>query len=400
MCVSPYDNDCNRPVRAATQHIGPSAAGPEVAMTPFCWSAEHVAAAARAPGRQAPVLTREQVRDVLPGHDVWDHWPALLADGALALIDGGLLVVALTAPIRPDPDDRHALARLRLFHAASGVWRDLGDALPDGWSPGSREWAGSALLEPESRRLTLFFTAAGHRGEAVPSYAQRLFATRTVLDATARPTRWGPLCEIVRPDGVTYETELRGGGGVGTVKAFRDPFFFRDPDGSDDWMLFAASRAGGAKAWNGLIGAGRREGRGWRLAQPWVDATGTSNELERPHAITHAGRVYLFWCTQAAVFAPSASSAPTGLYGIVADRLGEPWRPLNGDTLVLSNPNSAPRQAYSWQVLPDLSVWSFTDLIGCSRPPAGTADVRRAFGGGPAPVLRLILDNADAALVG
>ena len=35
--------------------------------------------------------------------------------------------------------------------------------------------------------------------------------------------------------------------------------------------------------------------------------------------------------------------------------------PLNGTGLVFANPDTAPKQAYSWLVLPDLQVTSFID---------------------------------------
>ena len=367
-------------------------------MVPFRWTSAHLQALGDGPDRSAPLLSPGHAPRIGLNLDVWDHWPALTAGGALAAIDGGLVVIALCAPALPDPEARHAVARLQLFHRSGSHWRDLGDLLPDGFSPGSREWAGSALLDPATRRLSLLFTAAGARGEGRVGFAQRLFGCETVLGADLTPQGWTDPVELVRPDGVTYQAELEGGGGLGTIKAFRDPFFFRDPAGSGDWLLFAASRAQAASGWNGLIGAARREDEAWVLAAPWADATGLNNELERPHAVAHEGRVYLFWSTQAKVFAPDAPPAPTGLYGVVADRLGAPWRPLNGDTLVFANPPAAPAQAYSWQVLPDLSVWGFADLIGLADPPRDAAQARGHFAGAPAPVLSIMLDGDRAAL--
>lgn len=367
-------------------------------MTALRWTRSHLAAIGRAPDRAAPVIAPRHAPRVASDLDLWDHWPALRPDGALAEAGGGLLVTALTAPVLPDPEERHAVARLRLFHRTARRWRDLGDLLPDGFSPGSREWAGSTLLDPETGRLTLFFTAAGERGEARPGFGQRIFACEAWLGDDLRPRDWTDPVELVRPDGRTYQAELEGGGGAGTIKAFRDPFFFRDPAGSGDRLLFAASRADAGSDWNGLVGAARLGPDGWRLEEPWVDATGVNNELERPHAIVHDGRVYLFWSTQAKVFAPDAPAAPTGLYGAVADRIHGPWRPLNGDGLVFANPPQAPAQAYSWQVLPDLAIWGFADLVGLAGAPADAEEARRCFAGAPAPVLRLTLDRDRARL--
>ena len=49
------------------------------------------------------------------------------------------------------------------------------------------------------------------------------------------------------------------------------------------------------------------------MLAPLVDATGFNNELERPHLRVFDGRYYLFWSTQAQVFAPDAGAWPTGL---------------------------------------------------------------------------------------
>ncbi|PAX06641.1 glycoside hydrolase family 68 protein [Sphingomonas lenta] len=365
-------------------------------MTPFRWTPEHVAAIGRAPVPSAPLITAAP--RVIEGVDLWDHWPVLEEKGDLAEIAGGLLVVALSAPVLPDPDARHAMARLRLLHRRGETWRDLGPLLPDGFSPGSREWAGSAVVDRERRRLTLYFTAAGARGEAAVTFDQRLFETSAALDVAGDAVRlgdWTRPAEIVRPDGVTYETDMAGGGAVGTIKAFRDPYHLRQ--NGNDVVLFAASRAGAASAFNGLVGAAVRCGQGWSLLPPLVDATGVNNELERPHGVRHAGLTYLFWSTQAKVFAPGLD-APTGLYGLVAEGLDGPWRPLNGHGLVFANPAAAPAQAYSWQVLPDLSVWGFADMVGLAHPPRNSAEARAHFAGTPAPVLRLRLDGDRAVL--
>ncbi|HTM96970.1 MAG TPA: glycoside hydrolase family 68 protein, partial [Croceibacterium sp.] len=65
---------------------------------------------------------------------------------------------------------------------------------------------------------------------------------------------------------------------------------------------------------------------------------------------------------------------------------------LNGTGLVFANPPEAPAQAYSWLVLPDLSVTSFVDNWG--REPAEP----RRFGASFAPALHLRLDGANAVL--
>lgn len=368
---------------------------------PYQWSPADVARI-DAGSAAAPLIGRDAVAPPVAGLDLWDHWPVLEEDGAIARIAGGTLVVALSAPVAGDPEDRHALARLRLFHARDDGWRDLGDLLPDGFSPGSREWAGSATVDPRHDRLSLHFTAAGFRRETETSFAQRMFMTSAALEVSGpAPTlsAWTAPIETVTPDGAIYESDMTGGGAAGTIKAFRDPFFWRDPADGADYLLFTASRAGAASPWNGLIGLARRDGAGWSLQPPLVDATGLNNELERPHIVVVGRRRYLFWSTQAKVFAEGGPAGPTGLYGLVADDVAGPWHPLNGSGLVLANPSAAPFQAYSWQVLPDGSVWSFADLIGLSHPPADATEARAHFGGAPAPILRLRLDGDWARLI-
>lgn len=370
-------------------------------MTPFRWLPQHVAAIGAQVHHPAPVFARTAVPDILPDHDVWDHWPILGEDGSLAEVAGGLLVIALTAEKAPDPEERHQVAQMRLFHLAGSKWRDLGPLLPPAFSPGTREWAGSATLSVTGDRLRLFFTAAGQPGDVAPSFTQRLFESEVDVQLNAPEpalSDWLPSRESVAADGVIYQTDMVGGGAVGTIKAFRDPFFFSAPDGHE-YLLFTASDPKVASAWNGLIGLARRNATGWQLLAPLVRADDLNNELERPHVIEHDGMVYLFWSTQETVFNTNGPQGPTGLYGIVADHWGGTWRPLNGTGLVFSNPPNAPFQAYSFQVLPDLSVWSFADMPETPVFPVGAEQRRAAFVGGPAPVLHLRLDRDEAGLI-
>jgi levansucrase len=348
-----------------------------------------------------PVIDTDDVQRISPDLDIWDAWPIQDDDGTPArLADGATLWMALGAPRFDDPDERHAHARIHLLRETAGAWEHLGPAMPDGFSPGSREWSGSALLEPDRRTVTLFFTATGRRGEAVPTFEQRLFRANATLvsdDGAEALTAWRDLQEIVRRDTTYYMASDAGGGKVGTIKAFRDPAYFRDPADGKRYLFFAGSYAQTDSAFNGVIGviAGEpADPPAWTLRPPTIDATDVNNELERPHVVVCDGLYYMFWSTQQHVFAPTHASAPTGLYGMVAASLDGDWRPLNGTGLVFANPAAAPRQAYSWLVLPDLSVVSFIDDWGRDRP-AGAA---RRFGATFAPSLRLRLSGDTAGL--
>lgn len=358
------------------------------------WTADHIRAA-DAGATRAPMILAADINRIAPDLDLWDAWPIQLRDGSpLLLGDGSQLWMALAAPHFPDPDERHGHARIHLFRHQAGAWHALGPAMPDGFSPGSREWSGSAIFDPESRAVTLYFTAAGRRGEAALSFEQRLFSARATLTGHARLEQWRDLAEIVQPDPAHYMPTSGAGGGIGTIKAFRDPAYFRDPADGGHYLFFAGSRAGSSSAFNGVVGfahAPADQPDDWTLLPPLIVADGLNNELERPHVVHHAGLYYLFWSTQRHVFDPAGPTGPTGLYGMVSSHLRAGWRPLNGSGLVFANPVEAPAQAYSWMVLPDLRVTSFIDDWG------GGAD--RRFGGAFAPFIRLWLKGDTAGII-
>lgn len=365
------------------------------------WTPDAVVLMSSAPVPAAPLIDRASLVPVLPGCDLWDYWPVQARDGHTAAIAGGTLNMLLAAPVLGDPDLRHSIARIRLMHERGGVWRDLGWLLPDDLAPGSREWSGSAIVDEAHERVTLYFTAAGHRGEVKPSFDQRLFETSSplaIVDDEPRLGPWSRPIQSVAADGTIYSTDMSGGGAIGTIKAFRDPFFFRDPADGQEYLLFAASLAASHSPWNGAVGVARKIGGGWHLAEPLISADGVNNELERPHVLCHDGRYYCFWSTQRKVFAADGPGGPSGLYGMVADSFSGRWRPLNGSGLVFANPAAAPLQAFSWLVLADLSVLSFVDRPGLAAEPVDPLVARSHFGGTPAPLLNLSLDGDRARL--
>lgn len=365
------------------------------------WTVEHLHALAATRHDRVPLIGGADVVRIAPDLDIWDAWPVQDADGTpSALPDGQTLWMALGAPRFDDPDERHGHARIQLILRDAGGWRPLGAAMPDGFAPGSREWSGSALLAPDRRTLTLFFTATGRRGEAALSFEQRLFradATLAQVDGAYRLADWRDLREFVVRDPAHYMASDAGNGAVGTIKAFRDPAYFRDPRDGRHHVFFAASLAGSTSAFNGAVGwATARDDTlaQWDIRPPLISADALNNELERPHVIFHHGLYYLFWSTQRHVFNPAGPTGPTGLYGMVADRLDGGWRPLNGTGLVFANPDTAPKQAYSWLVLPDLQVTSFIDAWGSDGSDANA----RRFGATFAPMLRLRLQLDEAGL--
>ena len=346
------------------------------------WTAEHLRAIApQAAAAIPPVLVPD--RSALdPARLYWDMWPVQDAAGELVPVGGCELWMALTAPDRGDPGLRHFEAKIHWIERRGGAWHDRGPVLPEFDVPYEREWAGSALLDKGV--LTLFFTAAGTAARA-GGYQQELWAATASVPAQGLPTGWSVPAPVVRGHAPFYMPADAHEGEAGKIKAFRDPAWFRDPADGSEYLAFTASLAGSDSAFNGAFGLARKGRGGWGLLAPCIHAEGVNNELERAHLLFHAGHYYAFWSTQTATFAPGLRHAPGGLYGMVAETMEGPWQPLNGSGLVLANPADRPQQTYSWFVDASLTVCSFVDLL-----PDG------AFGGVPAPLLRLELDGARA----
>ena len=351
-------------------------------------------------GSDIPLIGAREVAPLIPGIDLWDCWPLAHEDGRTATIAGRQYWFFLSAPCFPDPGQRHDVARIRLASIGADGWRDHGNAMPDGFSPGAREWAGCAVLHDDGASVTLFFTAAGRRGEE-PSLEQRLFATAGTLGADG-PGEWQTPREIVAADGQLYMPARDKVARPGMIKAFRDPAWFRDPATGKAHVLFTASAGWSDDDYNGMVGICTLEGDEWVLGTPLLEAISVNNELERAHVIMQGGRYYLFWSTQRHTFGPGAPAGPNGLYGAVADRLSGPWTPVNTGGIIAANPASEPTQSYSWWVTGEGEVWSFIDQWGMQgRKLADHPELLRAqFGGTPAPVFKLAFDGDRVTIAG
>jgi levansucrase len=347
------------------------------------------------PTHAIPRIEAPDVRPLVSGLDLWDCWPLAHPDGRTAVVNGRRFWFFLSAPQFLDPVTRHGFARIRLLSCGGdGDWRDHGNALPDGLSPGSREWAGSAVLG-EGGAVTLYFTAAGRRSEPALTFEQRLFAATGRLTADGIAS-WSEPAELVAADGARYQVAAdKTEPAPGALKAFRDPFFFRDPATGRDHLVFTASAGWSDNAHNGMVGLAARGELGWVLEDPLIDAVGVNNELERAQLHWREGHYYLFWSTQTHTFAPGTPAGPNGFYGMVADSLRGPWRALNGNGLVAANPADEPAQSYSWCVTGEDEVWSFVDYWGMGgRMLADHPQLLRAqFGGTAAPAFRLVFDG-------
>lgn len=341
-------------------------------------------------GAEIKLIGPSDVVPVIAELDLWDSWPLAREDGTTAIIQGRQYWFFLSAPRFPDPGQRHDAARLRMASLGSDGWRDHGQVIAEGTSPGTREWAGSAVLHDDGQTITLFFTAAGRRGEK-PSFEQRLFCVSGVLGADG-PGQWGELHEFVRADGACYVIAAEAEGKPGLIKAFRDPAWFRDPQTGKKHVLFTGSAGWSDDDYNGVIGLATLGDDGaWHLGDPLVEAVGVNNELERPHVLVRDGRYYLFWSTQRRTFKPGTPNGPNGLYAMVADNLRGPWHPVNGDGLIAGNPAQEPTQGYSWWVTGEGRVWSFIDHWGMQGRSFEQHPqlLRQQFGGTAAPVFSL-----------
>jgi len=370
----------------------------------LCWTLADLASMTRGTAASIPPFTRDDARRI-EGFDLWDMWPVEDPDGGLPRFDGASLWMVLTAPAGPDPDERHAIARIHLLSEKDGTWTLQGPAFPDGFTPGSREWSGSAVLDTDSGQLTVYFTAAGRRGLSGPSFEQRLFQACCRLehmDGSFSLTNWTNLAESIVADCDHYMLANQTEGRAGEILGFRDPAWFRDPASAKAYLFFTGSSARSVSRWTGVIGVAEADAAGvWQLLPPVIDACEVNNELERPHMRCVNGRYYLFWSTQRKVFAPNEADAPSGLYGAVAPSPLGPFLLLNGSGLVAATPDDAPAQEYSWWVMADLSVIGFADYPGLADPAVLTdaAQRRTRFAGYPAPLFRIALDGASAKLV-
>jgi levansucrase len=374
-----------------------------------CWTPDHVAAIARQPLPEAPIIAAADARPLLHERDLWDVWPVQNPDGSVAEIASGELWMVLSAPRLDNPDMRHDVARIRLLFRRDRLWQDCGLLFLDELNPGSREWSGSARFDAAHGAITTYFTASGRRGEGGHSFEQRLFQTTGYLDLSGdlpSLSNWSAARQIATNDGSFYVDLLVDQGVPGNIKGFRDPYWLRDPADGHAYILFTGSKTRSPHSHNGVVGIARATDgngeNGFELLPPIISADGVCNEMERPHLVIRDGLYYLFWSSQSSVFAPEGPKGPSGLYGMVGPSIFGPYEPLNGTGLVIANPAAEPRQAYCWQVLDTLEVYSFIDHWGLNKRDIDADPVlrRQQFGGTIAPVLKIAIEGKTTRLLG
>jgi levansucrase len=371
------------------------------AMQTAIWSPDHVSCIERGTAPYLPRVRSQDVHRLGPDLDAWDAWPVQWPTGGSVVLGGAELWMTLAAPVNEDPNLRHQRARMHLIRpTADGGWRDLGPVLPDGFSPGACEWSGCAVWRSgndshgaeATGRVELHFTATGRRGQRFTT-EQRLFVTTARVEGTGDHIRlvdWTVPTETV-PALADWRQPAQGvDPAPGRIHHLRDPAVFQDPSDGQEYLVYAASESGPQTLDQGAIGwAVHDPTGGWRDLGPLLRAPGLNHELERPHLLKTADGYYLFWCTQARMFAAGGPAGPTGLYGMFARQLAGPWTPLNGSGLVAANPEAAPSQTYAWWVTGALEVFGFADVL----PDAPDGDRDRVFAGGLAPPFRITLDG-------
>lgn len=369
----------------------------------------------------------------------WDWWPVRTRTGEVAEIDGYQIAIALTAPSDILPGKRHDIATHRYALSSDGgqTW-ELGGEVFGAEDPlGSRQWAGSAMYDEDENRLYAFYTIAGETGDPVEeAAASREPDEETEIGPSGGPIRPGisyrqqmglATADVVTgDDGVSFEnwtdhevlfsgddTDFYAAtegtaGGAGNIDAFRDPWFYQDPETGEEYVLFTATMPQAECDGDGVVGIARATSddlREYEILPPLLDGHCVNNELERPHIINRDGNTYLLFTTHSHTFR-DGTNGPEGYYGFVGPDLFGPYEPLNGTGLVLANPDDQPYQAYSWMGLPNGLVTSFFQYFDLpegvelsyvgSQAPEFQLD---HFGGTFAPTLALEFDGATTRLV-
>lgn len=402
---------------------------------PAIWTRQEAQNIRVTPQNSAPVIDFDELELTAPDLWVWDTWPLREQDGSIAVLPGGWRVIfSLTAPRSVLPGKRHDIAQINYFYARDGQdWIPGGPIFPAGDPLGSRQWAGSAFRK--DGEIFFFYTATGREGEASISYEQRLAFARGEIFSNLDGVlfgNWGPHEIILEPDGEFYQTQEQSGSGI--IYSFRDPWYFIDPETSCEYILFEGNTPitpvvrecepenigdgdfvsgnnvpGAAAQFNGNVGIAIKRGgpddfTEWELLPSILEAECVNQQLERPHIVYIGQKYHLFVISHQFTFAPGVDG-PDGLYGFVANNLFGNYTPLGEGGLVIANPPEQPFQAYSWVVLPDLTVESYVNyfnLGGLTLAEVGNQPpefIFERFGGVLAPTLLLEINGLETNII-
>jgi levansucrase len=351
---------------------------------------------------------------------IWDTWPLTGLDTVPITYKGWKVIFSLTAPRDIPFGDRHWVAKIGYFYSKDGrSWKYGGHVFPEGYSLGSREWAGTAIMTG-TNTVNAFYTASGtDNGGVNPNDPlQRLAMSTGRIQADAKGVWFEGFRNhriIAEPEGTMYQTLEQSQSGP-IIYAFRDPFVFRDPKDGKVYALFEGNTGGVAGTYEcnnrdlgslppghvvpeesnlytgniGLMEATNANLTRWKLLPPVLSANCVNQQTERPHLVMRDGKYYLFTISHMFTYAPGLTG-PDGVYGFVGPSLRSDYQPLNGSSLVIGNPPDAPLQQYSHEVLPNLMVQSFIDTV-----PTAAGGVK--FGGTLAPTLQMQIKGANTYL--
>ncbi|TES56773.1 glycoside hydrolase family 68 protein [Halalkalibacterium halodurans] len=398
------------------------------------WTREHVSKIELNEQNTAPIINADELEKLDDDYHTWDTWPLKNKDGSVATVNGYKIIFALSAPSDVLPGKVHDIAEIRYFYSKNGKdWVSGGPVFEEGDALGSRQWAGSAMID-ENNQIHFFYTATGREGEEPLTYEQR-FAKASADVVTSKNgvsfDNWSDHQIILEADGEYYQTKEQGDQGD-IAYAFRDPEFFKDPKSGEEYIIFEGNSSGapadrsclpehsgspefaehhevpeGSVLFNGSIGIAKVTNDDYtefELLPPLLEANCVNQELERPHIIVKGNQYYLFTDTHFDKFAPGITG-PEGLYGFVSDELFGDYEPLNGSGLVIANPEENPFQAYSWLVLPNGTVISFVHFTDIGDLTIGDIGHQPEefqfdhFGGMPAPSLKIALNQDRSRIV-
>jgi levansucrase len=416
---------------AASAFISVSAEGVDTTVN---WTREQVSKIELNQDNTLPYTDVSELEKFTSDYHVWDSWPLTDRDGNIASVKGWKVLFALSAPNDVLPGKVHDIATIRYFYSKNGKdWTLGGTLFPEGASLGSREWAGSAMMD--DGKIHAFYTATGHRGQEPLTFEQRLAMATGDIVADSNGVRfenWGDHKVILEPDGNYYQTREQAQQGEGGGYAFRDPMWFKDPKTDKEYILFEGNSGGaagertfkqeyagsteytsenpvpaGAVHANGNIGIAEvvdGDPSNLKMLPPLLEANYVNEELERPHIVVKDNQYYLFTDSHINKYAEGLQG-PEGLYGFVSDTLIGGYEPLNESGLVLANPPENPYQAYSWLVLPNLNVVGFAhfgDLGDMSIGDVGNQSPEfqfEHFGGTLPPTVKLSIKDDSTKIV-
>lgn len=408
---------------------------PQTEITTTNWTREQASMIEQNEDNTLPYTDIKKLEKMTPDYHIWDTWPLMDRDGNVATYKGYKVLFALSAPSNVLPGKVHDIATIRYFISKDGKeWKFVGDLFPEGTKLGSRQWAGSAMLDGD--KIHAFYTATGHEGEKNLTYEQRLAMSIGEIEADkngVKFTNWTPHRIIMEPDGEHYQTLEQAKQGEGGGYAFRDPMWFKDPKTKKEYIIFEGQSAGAvadrelkpeyigseefqknhtvpagaayANANIGIIEVVKGDFNNLKLLPPLLEANYVNEELERPHIVVKNGKYYLFTDSHINKYAEGLKG-PEGLYGFVSDKLGEGYEPLNGSGLVIANPKNNPYQAYSWLVLPNLTVVGFAhfgDLGEMAIGDVGNQSPEYQFehwGGTLPPTVKIALNGDTTKIAG